>query len=141
MIANTGDGALVEFLTSLRTFEAKKVVLPTKKRTVHDVTHLRTQNVPSDSTKTYREKLAGRVIDGGQVTLTCHFDPAQTTPVLDGVESVRITYPLSPGKTVPRSIAFDAIASEEAHEVEVDSVTMWQITLDVTGRIAETVES
>ena len=135
-IADIGSGSTVEFLTSGRVFEVKSIRPDGPSRSIHDVTTLATANLSGG--KTYREKIAGRVLDAGRVVLECHFDPTMTCPVLDADESVRITSPVPSGKSTGHIWAFTAAVVSSPRTVEIDALTMWTVTLEILGAVTET---
>lgn len=135
--ADIGHGTLVEFLTSGRVYEVKSIRKNGPTRQTFDVTHLRTLNI-AGSDNTYKEEKVSRVIDPGTLTLVCHFDGQQTTPVLDPTESVRITRPVPSGLTTGHIQEFDAAVISAPEEIEVEGVMMFTLELKILGAVTET---
>ncbi len=114
-----GFGTLISFASF--SGELTEVGGPSLSRDTVDTTHML-------SPDEWREFIAG-LKDGGEVTLTVHFDPAEIPPIESAKGTVTITWP----DGTPWS--FDGIVTAYEPAAPVDDKMVASITIKVSGKV------
>ena len=127
-------GITVEFLTSGFSAEIMDIDGPSPSRGSIDVTH---QGVGTPSAGQFGNRLfiPEDLVDGGEVTLSCHFNPDTVPPVHGANETVQITWPKASGDTSAATWSFPGHVTNYPVSAPLGD----KMTADVTVKVAGTV--
>lgn len=122
MAIGPGDGTTITFGTSGFTGEIVSISGPNGTRLAIDGTHLGSTN--------WKAFTASGLVDGGEVSLTVHYDPTITVPVTAAAETITID-PNGSGAT----LSFTGFVISFGHNFAIDELMELSMTLKVTGAI------
>lgn len=122
MAIGPGDGTTITFGTSGFTGEIVSISGPNGTRLAIDGTHLGSTD--------WKEFTASGLVDGGEVSLTVHYDPTVSVPITAPAETITI----DPGGS-GQNISFPGFAMSFGHSFAVDELMSLDMTLKVAGEI------
>lgn len=122
MAIGPGDGTTITFGTSGFTGEIVSINGPNSTRAAIDGTHLGSTN--------WKAFTASGLVDGGEVSLTVHYDPTITVPISAAVETITID-PNGSGQV----LSFSGFVISSGHSFAVDELMGLDMTIKVTGAI------
>lgn len=135
-----GTGTSVAFGTSGFTMQLIDVKPPNPKRKTIETSHMGTA-APAAGVVGNATFLPGDIVDGGEVTLSGHFNPSSLPPIHGAIETVTITYPVPAGLTNPATWVFSAMVTGFDPTVPLEDKMMVDVTLKVTGGVTKTAAS
>jgi len=128
-------GIEVEFLTSDWSAQLVEIDGPNFTRDAIDVTH---QGVGSPTAGKVGNRLyiPSDLVDGGEVTMTMHFNPDDTPPVHLAEENVQITWPKAASDTTAATWTFPAFVTSWGASAPLGEKMTIDVTLKVAGEVS-----
>lgn len=126
LAANIGTGTTVAFGTSSYSTQILSVAMSGVSRPALNTSHLGTTAVQSGdwNNATF---LPGEIVDGGEVTLECHYNPDVVPPFDSAAETITIT--VNGGAT----LVFSGFVTDADVNMGLDEVMTQSLTIKVAG--------
>lgn len=128
-----GTGTTVTFLTSAFSAQVTSISMSGLSRESVDVTHM-----GSTGTLGGKAFIPGKLADPGELTLEIHFNPDDTPPIMQAVETIRITFPLITGDTTPAKWECSGFATGFEFTDPLEAKMTGSLTIKCTGNITIT---
>lgn len=135
-----GTGTVVAFGASGLSFQILDVKPPQLKRAAIDTSHMGTP-APGSGKFANRTFLPGDLVDGGEVTLSVHFNPSVVVPAHAVAETITITFPTPAGLTTPATWAFSGFLTGYDPTVPLEDKMTADLTFKVSGPVTVTAAS
>lgn len=122
MAVDVGDGTTISFASSGFTGNIVSISGPNSTRAAVDKTHLGSSG--------WKEFQASGLVDGGEMSVTVHYDPTVTVPIAAVAETITVD-PAGTGQT----IAFTGFLISSGHSFAVDEMMGLDMNIKISGAI------
>jgi len=112
-IVNTGTGATLAFGTSSYAIDKMGITFEGQERAAVDTTHLGTAG--------YKTYMAGDLVEGGTLTVSCHLDADDPAPIATAAETVTLTFPIPvAGGSAGATMAFTGFVTSFSGDIPLE---------------------